>query len=877
MSDLKSTSAAGGRLAPHLLQIVIPPLALLLILSALLFWQVKRLVAHMERVEHSSEVLMHSNALYRRVVDQETGLRGYLLSGQETFLEPYRTGAAEVSSDLLRLEALVADSPSQRQDIDELRVKHATWKRAAEAAIRARAAGPIAPISMQELSERKLQMDDLRARFEAFLENEERLRESQVRAAQRQTDRSLGTGAVAFALLVAGVTVVSRRSLRNVSTSYRRAIEAESRLRRLWESNFIGVMYSDATGGISDANEALLRMIGHSREDLDAGRVTWSRITPPEHGGLDAEGIAESLKRGACAPYEKTLVRKDGRLVPVLLGYARLDPSGAEHICFVLDLTERMRAERALAEQHDLTRTITDNAAAALFMEDEQGRCVFMNPAAEAMIGFTQEEIGHRSLHEVIHFERPDGRPSPIAECPIHHTRLGKGGVRGHDDVFVRKGGEHFPVICAASPILSGGRQIATLLEARDVTEQKQIEADREHLLDSERAARSAAERDARIKDDFLAVLSPELRTPLNAVLGWASMLRKGTLDAEGVERALEVIERNAAAEVRLVEDLLDVSRISSGKLRLNVHPVELADIVETAASSLRHAVEAKHLRLEMILDRGTGMVMVDAGRILQVVWNLLSNSIKFTPKSGRVTVILHRVSSSIEIVVSDTGQGIAADFLPHVFERFRQADSSTTRRHTGLGLGLTLVQNLVELHGGSVRVESAGTGRGATFTVSLPVAALRSSAAEEQAPLDPHESLEGVRVLVVEDDEDTRELVRRLLTDCRAEVVAVESAREALEEVRRFRPHVLLSDIGLPQQDGYQLMRTLRGRSVEQGGSTPAAALTAFARSEDRMRALRAGFQLHLAKPVNANELITVVASLASRPGARPVEREGS
>jgi PAS domain S-box-containing protein len=871
---MESTRVTGGRrspLAPHLLRIVILPLALLLTLSALLFWQVRHLVAQTMRVEQISEVLTQGNAVYRRIVDQETGLRGYLLVGDDTFLEPYQSGHAQVQPELRRLEEVVADSPSQRKIIEDLRATHEAWQRDADAAIRARAVSRATPATTREMLLRKRQMDDLRARFETFLQNEERLRDAQIDSARQQTDLSLGMGAIVFALLVTVVMLASRRSLLDVEASYRRATEAEGRLRRLWDSNIIGVMYGDMSGHISDANDALLRMIGYSREDLAAGLVRWPEMTPPEYVGLDAERGAESMQRGACTPYEKAYVRKDGRRVPILLGYARLEGPGTEHICFVIDLTERARAEKALADQHDVTWAITDNATAALFMEDEQGRCVFMNPAAEAMIGFSLEEIGNRSLHEVIHFERSDGRPYPLAGCPIHGAQLGKAGVRGHEDVFVRNGGERFPVICAASPILSGGRQIATVLEARDVTEQKQIEADREYLLDSERAARTAAERDARIKDEFLAVLSHELRTPLNAVLGWASMLRKGTLDAAGTARALEVIERNAEAEVRLIEDLLDVSRISSGKLRLNVQQVELADVVETAASSLLHAVEAKRIRLDMALDQAVGAVMADTSRILQVVWNLLANAIKFTPMGGRVAVVLQRVSSSVEIVVSDTGQGIEADFLPHVFERFRQADSSTTRRHAGLGLGLTLVRNLVELHGGHVRVESKGEGHGATFTVSLPVAVIRWSSPEDRVPRDPCESLRGVRVLVVDDEADTRELVRRLLADCNAEVVTVESAQDALEEVWRFRPDVLLSDIGMPQQDGYQLMRTLRGRSVEQGGRTPAIALTAFARPEDRMRALRAGYQLHVSKPVNANELITVVASLACRPEAPP------
>jgi PAS domain S-box-containing protein len=386
-----------------------------------------------------------------------------------------------------------------------------------------------------------------------------------------------------------------------------------------------------------------------------------------------------------------------------------------------------------------------------------------------------------------------------------------------------------------------------------------------------------------RLKDEFLATLSHELRTPLTAVLGWTRLLGTGQLDAETSRRAMETIERNAQSQVQLIDDILDVSRIIRGKLRLNVRPVDLAPVIESAVDSVRPAAEAKGIRLQVILDRQAGPVSGDPDRLQQVVWNLLSNAIKFTPKEGRVQVLLARVDSQLEVTISDTGQGIAPNFLPYVFDRFRQADPTTTRTHGGLGLGLAIVRHLVELHGGTVRAESAGAGQGSTFRVLLPLLVMQPSEAPppaEQAAatlsaaapgppgfhLECPPELAGLRVLIVEDDADSRELLITVLKQCEAEVMAVSRASDALDALDSWRPDVLVSDIEMPDEDGYTLIRKVRARRPERGGQIPAAALTAYARSEDRMRALLAGFQIHLPKPVEPAELVTVVASLAGR-----------
>ena len=433
------------------------------------------------------------------------------------------------------------------------------------------------------------------------------------------------------------------------------------------------------------------------------------------------------------------------------------------------------------------------------------------------------------------------------------------------------------------SPLSHEGRVIGTLTIIDDVTErvvreaelQAQIE-ERSRLLSSEKLARSEAERANRLKDEFLATISHELRNPLNAILGWAHMMRLGKLNDANTERAIETIYRNAKSQSQLVADLLDVSRIISGKLRLDVRTVDLLSIVSAAIDSIRPAADAKGIRLQTMLDPAGGPISGDADRLQQIVWNLLTNAVKFTPKGGRVQVKLQRIESHVEIVVSDSGVGINKEFLPYVFDRFRQADATTTRTHGGLGLGLSIVRQLVDLHGGGVSVQSEGEGKGATFTITLPFVgvisdekepeSIHSIQSEEILSFDGLPSLQGLKVLVVDDEADTGELIGEVLKECGSEVIVSRSAAEALEALEQHHPDILISDLGMPDEDGYSLIEKIRALPSDRGGDIPAAALTAYARAEDRMRVLRSGFQFHLPKPVDSAELVTVVASLAGR-----------
>jgi signal transduction histidine kinase/ActR/RegA family two-component response regulator len=412
---------------------------------------------------------------------------------------------------------------------------------------------------------------------------------------------------------------------------------------------------------------------------------------------------------------------------------------------------------------------------------------------------------------------------------------------------------------------------------AKEIRQRQKAEEERAKLLVQEQTARAEAEKLNRLKDEFISTVSHELRTPLNAILGWAHILRTTKVDEARIQRALETIERNARSQSQLIDDLLDISRIITGKIRLNVRAVELWQVIEAAIETVQPAADAKNIRLQSIIDPAAGPVLGDSERLQQIVWNLLSNAVKFTPKQGRVQVCLQRINSHVEIIVADNGQGISAEFLPFVFDRFRQEDNSITRSFGGLGLGLAIVRQLVELHGGTVCADSPGEGQGATFTVKLPLLAVSSTSIERErvhpvvggnVPFDDSLRLDGLRILIVDDDAEMRDLLIYTLEVCGAQVTSAATAAEAISILTKssIPLDILISDIGMPEEDGYALLRRVRALEPAQGGTIPAIALTAFARTQDRTAALLAGFQSHVAKPVEPAELIAVIANLTGR-----------
>ena len=644
---------------------------------------------------------------------------------------------------------------------------------------------------------------------------------------------------------------------------------AAAEMRAVLDSALDAVVGMSEKGTITFWNPRAEAIFGWTAQEA-LGRDLAELILPPTDREAHRHGLERFLRTGEWSILDQRIetrgLRRDRSHFPLDLSVtARREGGGWAFTSFMADITERKRGEERLRHQLAFTSAITGHLGEGVFALDRDGMITFVNPAAERMLGFRESELLGRHLGELLHARVTEG---PEADDPL--PRVLSSGTTVHQDggAFGKADGSSLAVSHTCSPIVTGGEVVGAVLVFHDATERQQMEERRQQLLAREQNARGEAENANRMKDEFLAMLSHELRTPLSAIAGWAHILREGGLAPAEAARAIEVIDRNARVQGQLISDILDVSRIISGKLRLEKKPVSAAAVVEAALDTVRPSAEAKPVRLEASLDPSAGHVFVDPDRLQQVVWNLLSNAIKFTPEGGLVSVRLAGSGTQVEIVVRDSGEGISPEFVPHVFERFRQADSSTTRPHGGLGLGLAIVRHLVQAHGGTVVAESAGKGQGSSFTVHLPRhAAGDESAAPGQAAsaeAAPPRSLEHVRVLLVDDDPDTRGMMQTVLSQRGAEVTAASSAAEALACVDRETPDVLLSDIGMPGMDGYALIRELRERPAAR--DIPAAALTAYAHADDRGQAIAAGYQMHVAKPVEPAELVAVVASLAGR-----------
>ncbi|HET6854479.1 MAG TPA: PAS domain S-box protein [Pyrinomonadaceae bacterium] len=653
--------------------------------------------------------------------------------------------------------------------------------------------------------------------------------------------------------LVLDVTVATRieEALRKSEAQYR--LLFESNPQAMW-------VYDLATLRFLAVNDAAVRHYGYSRaEFLD---MTIMDIRPAEDVPLLEKYLsAEPPEVDHAGEWRHK--KKDGTIINVNVTASRLNFGGrAAEFVLVRDVTEQKKAETALRISEDRYRDLVDNSHELICTHDLEGRVLSVNPWAARVLGYPREKIIGINIRDGL-------LPEYRQEFDEYlRTVITEGSARGVMKVRTKTGEtrlwEYYNTLRTEGvekPIVRG--------MAHDATERRQA-------LKREKEARLEAEAANRVKDEFLSTLSHELRTPLTAIMGWAEMLLHDEVDPNKRHQALETIFRNANSQCQLINDLLEVSRIITGKLRLEFVACELQSVIQAAAESIRPTAEAKGVRLQVLLEPNVEPVFGDDERLQQIVWNLLSNGVKFTRKGGVVQVTLQRINSHVEIVVKDTGIGINSDFLPHVFDRFRQADGSTTRSYGGLGLGLAIVRHLVELHGGTAWAESAGTDQGAKFTVRLPVmtasedepddvsrqpAVTAVEARDHQAP-----SLEGLRILVVDDEIDARTLLKAMIERCGGQVVAVPSAREGLESIESWRPDVLIADIGMPVEDGYGLIRKVRALPKERGGQIPALALTAYARTEDRVRALSEGYQVHLAKPVDRFELAAVVASLGHR-----------
>jgi PAS domain S-box-containing protein len=676
-------------------------------------------------------------------------------------------------------------------------------------------------------------------------------------------------------------------------------------LRAIVEGTSDAVFAKDSDGRYVFVNSACASFLGKSVEEILGRRdrdlypaETAERFTADDAKVLRAErtlvfeGVAPGVGGSQLYRVTKGVVRDAGGRVVGVFGIShdlterrraeeeRIERARAEAARREAEAAARTKDEllKELRESEERYRSLLENANDIIYSHDLEGNYLTINRACEQVTGYTREEIlGGLKVSQVVAPEHLE-----LARR-MTEQKLRDPSPTVYAVDIITKDGRRLTLEVSTRISYRDGRPVAVEGIARDITERKRIEAERAQLYERAVRARNEAEEANRLKDEFLATLSHELRTPLTSILGWAHMIDAGSLDDATMRNAVGVIRRNAEHQRQLVEDILDASRIITGKLKVEIGPMRLMPVVEGAVEAVRPAAAAKRVEIACAFDPGAKDIGGDPQRIRQVVWNLLSNAVKFTPPGGRIKVAVERLPAHVRIAVSDTGEGIAPEFLPHVFERFRQADGSTTRRHGGLGLGLSIVRYLVEAHGGAVHAYSAGRGQGATFTVDLPFADVRapvqttdsddrqfksvserSSACDDVPP-----ALVGVRLLVVDDDADALALLALLLEKNGAEVLAVGSAAAALEALERFRPDVILSDIGMPDGDGFEFLRSVRAHADSRGGNVPALALTAYASEVDRERALAAGFQQHLGKPVDPQALVAALAALAGRAAA--------
>jgi len=717
-----------------------------------------------------------------------------------------------------------------------------------------------------------------------------------------------------------------RRSVQEKSFQKRLAevtdrLEAETRRNRFFALSVDMLCIAGFDGHFKQLNPSWHDTLGFTDEELKAKPIL--EFIQPEDREVTAAHL-ERLKQGApVVSFDNRCMCKDGAYRWLGWTASAFVQEGLLYM-FVRDITSQKRAEeeRVQLVREQLARTSAESSerraaflaevsttlAASLDYRATLARVARLAVpflADACIVDISEEDDAVTRLEVALADPAKHGVAAQLKESPPGPRSTSPEGkvlrsgepviipeVRPADLEAIAQDGDHRRALEAlgprslmVAPITARGRNLGALTFiaaesdrrfgrsdlglAEDVARRAALAVENARLYKVSQEARQAAEAANRAKDEFLATLSHELRTPLSPILGWVRLLRSGDLDEAASARGLEVIERNVRAQTQLIEDLLDVSRIITGKLRLEVRPMDLVAVVEAGIEAVRPAADAKGIRIESRLEPLASAMVGDPDRLQQVVWNLVSNAVKFTPRDGRVDVELTRVDSHARVRVRDTGKGIRPTFLPHVFDRLRQADSTSTRAHGGLGIGLAIVRHLVELHGGTVAAESAGEGKGAAFTVELPISASpgnQRSAAETAAPQEGPVRLDGVRVMVVDDEADTRDLLSFSLRNYGAEVTALGSASEALAAIQRAKPDVLVSDIGLPGDDGYALIRKVRALDEDRGGRVPAAALTAYAKDEDRHRAIAAGFQAHVTKPVELAELASVVASLAGR-----------
>ena len=679
---------------------------------------------------------------------------------------------------------------------------------------------------------------------------------------------------------ITGVLAVAR-DMREQRSLINSLVAARTRFQELLEFAPDAIILANRDGEIVLVNSQTEKLFGYRREELLGQSVnlvvpealrdqlrqlqtSTASLPAINQQDLEEHDLAESSGR-----LEFSFIDRHGREIPTEMTSRQIETEdGLLFMSLIRDITARKKAEQEKIAAETRYRELFENANDVIYTLDLEGNFTSINLMAERLTGYPREQALRMNIAQIVAPEYLELVRQRMAE------KVATSGSSTYDLEIICQDQRRMPLEVSTRLIYENGAPVGVQGIARDITERRRIEDVRAELLTREQQARQVAEEASRLKDDFLAMISHELRAPLTAILGWAQMLRSGSLDRTSAERALLTIERNAKSQAHLVGDLLDASRIATGNLSLEVRPVELMSIVEAAVDAVRPSVEAKNLRMQIVLEPWVGPFNGDTERLKQIVWNLLSNAIKFTPAGGLIEVRLERLENKALLIVSDTGQGIDPEFLPNIFDRFRQADSSARRQQGGLGLGLAIVKHLVELHGGAIYAYSRGAGQGADFMITLPLAVQNISEGEGELWI-PHQdpqaearssTLRGARVLVVDDDHDTREILSVMLSRYGTEIRTAGSAQEALHTFLAWKPDVLVSDIGMPVEDGYVLIQKIRALAPEEGGDVPAVALTAFAGVQDKEKAMTAGFQQHLSKPVEPVALARTVARILGR-----------
>ena len=812
-------------------------------------------------VDHTHEVIQELEGISSNVKDAETGQRGYLITGDERYLEPYEAAIAQIDAQLQQLKTLTVDNPTQQRWYELLERQIDARLGLIEKTIALRQTKGFQPAVQVVLSgEGKRRMDSIRQVIAQMKQEENRLlaRRTQDYAANAQTTKQILLLLLGGNLaLVCLVFYLVNRDLGKRQQVERELRESEQRLMNaILEAPFPAMIHAE-DGEVIQINQSWQELTGYQHAEIPT-IADWTQKAYGERKEFvkaDREKLYGLNSRLAEGEYVVTTNTGEARTWDFSSAPLGKLPDGRRTVLsMAVDVTARSQTEAALRDSEIKFKRIVESNMVGIVFWNTSGGITEANNAFLRIVGYTQEDIQLGNVRwqdmtppEYQHLDR-----KALAEVAAN------GVCTPFEKEYIRKDGSRISVMLGAA-ILDGcqDRGVGFVL---DITETKQLEARLRQQAEELTAAN-------RMKDEFLAVVSHEIRNPLNSILGWAELLLNRKLDEKTVVRATETIHRSAKMQAQMIEDLLDISRIARGKIQLNVDPVDLVSLISAAVDRARPAAQKKQIEILELNSLESLTVCGDSNRLQQVFGNLISNAIKFTPQGGQIAIELESRDSSVCIRVSDTGCGISAEFLPYIFDRFRQGGDKHARSHGGLGLGLAIVRQLVELHGGTIQAESLGTGQGATFTVNLPLIAANESAkigdeTEREAP-----SLQGLHVLAVDDQVDTLELLKAILEDYGARVTTVASSAEALDAIARSRFDILLSDISMPQEDGYTLIRKVRTLEAEQGSQQiPAAAITANAREEDRTQALSAGFQLHLPKPINPEELVAVVARLSGR-----------